>query len=215
MARTIQKKIKFTKGMVTGSLAERTDLPTYDSSAELIRNYVCTPYGGFRTRRGTKLIQKLDLAKNMQFTASQTSGSFSDNNFVSSSLSGNKDGDTLVVFDLGTEIEAYDRNVSPTYTKNDMGYYKVSDSRNNANIYKLFNYTTGYFAVGSWANYWIKQQYPKPFAVKKYYLKADNSGNPEYPSAWKFQGSNNNTDWVTVDTQTGQKFTLGEEKNIQ
>lgn len=53
----------------------------------------------------------------MQFTASQTSGSFSDNNFVSSSLSGNKDGDTLVVFDLGTEAEAYDKNVSPTYTK--------------------------------------------------------------------------------------------------
>ena len=212
MARTIQKKIKFTKGMVTGSLAERTDLPTYDSSAELIRNYVCTPYGGFRTRRGTKFIQKLDLAEAMQFTASQTSGSFSDNNFVSSSLSGNKDGDTLVVFDLGTEAEVYDRNVSPTYTKNDMGYYKVSDSRNNANIYKVFNYTTGSFAVGRWANYWIKQQYPKPFAVKKYYLKADNGGSPEYPSAWQFQGSNNDKDWVTVDTQTAQTFTLGEEK---
>lgn len=47
-----------------------------------------------------------------------------------------------------------------------MGYYKVSDSQNNANIYKVFNYTTGAFGIGPWANYWIKQQYPKPFAVK-------------------------------------------------
>ena len=58
MPRTIQKKIKFTKGMITASLSERADLPMYDSSAELINNYVCTPYGGFRTRRGTRLISK-------------------------------------------------------------------------------------------------------------------------------------------------------------
>lgn len=213
MPRTVQKKIKFTKGMITSSMAERTDLPTYDSSAELIRNYVCTPYGGFRTRRGTKLIQQLDLAEKMLFKATQTSGSFNDNNFVSASLVNNKDGDTLVVFDLGVEIGDYDRNVSPTYTKNDMGYYKVSDSRNNPNIYEVFNGTTGAFYIGgTWSGYWIKQQYPKPFTVKKYFIKADNSGQAEHPKAWKFQGSNDDKNWVTIDTQTAQTFTLGQEK---
>ena len=212
MPRTIQKKIKFTKGMISSSLAERTDLPTYDSSASLIKNYICTPYGGFRTRRGTKLIEKLDLAEKMRFTASQNTGSFSNNNFVSNSLATNKDGDTLVVFDLGTEIEAYDRNVSPEYTQNDMGYYKVSDSRNKKDIYKLFNGTTGAFLLGSWKGYWIKQQYPKPFAVKKYILKSDDYQDVEHPTAWQFQGSNNDKDWITLDTRSNQTFTSGQEK---
>lgn len=113
MPRTIQKKIKFTKGMVTKSLAERNDLPMYDSSAELIRNYVCTPYGGFRTRRGTRLIQKLDLAEKIYFSIvdDKTSGSYQDHNYISGSLSGLNDGDVIAVFDLGTENLKSEANI--------------------------------------------------------------------------------------------------------
>lgn len=102
MPRTVQKKIKFTKGMIAKSLAERNDLPMYDSSAEYINNYICTPYGGFRTRRGTRLIQKLDLADRLYFSSvdDKTGGTFVNNKYISGSVSGFKNGDTLATFDL-------------------------------------------------------------------------------------------------------------------
>lgn len=47
--------------------------------------------------------------------------------------------------------------------------------------------------------------------ARKYTLLAyNNSDNPKggvcqyYPTAWKFQGSNNDTDWTDIDSQTGQ-----------
>lgn len=103
MPRTVQKKIKFTKGMIAKSLAERNDLPMYDSSAEYINNYICTPYGGFRTRRGTRLIQKMDLADSLYFSSvdDKTGGTFVNNKYISGSVSGFKNGDTLATFDLG------------------------------------------------------------------------------------------------------------------
>ena len=103
MPRTVQKKIKFTKGMISSSLKERNDLPMYDSSAEYINNYICTPYGGFRTRRGTRLIQKLDLADRLYFSSvdDKTGGTFANNKYISGSVSGFKNGDTLATFDLG------------------------------------------------------------------------------------------------------------------
>lgn len=103
MPRTVQKKIKFTKGMISSSLKERNDLPMYNSSAEYINNYICTPYGGFRTRRGTRLIKKLDLADKLYFSSvdDKTGGSFANNKYISGSVSGFKNGETLAVFDLG------------------------------------------------------------------------------------------------------------------
>lgn len=103
MPRTVQKKIKFTKGMISSSLKERNDLPMYDSSAEYINNYICTPYGGFRTRRGTRFIKKLELADKLYFSSvdDKTGGSFADNKYISGSVSGFNNGETLAVFDLG------------------------------------------------------------------------------------------------------------------
>lgn len=59
MARTLQKRIKFSKGQIVPDLVERTDLELYDSSAQDMTNVVTTVYGGFRTRRGTKKIDRL------------------------------------------------------------------------------------------------------------------------------------------------------------
>lgn len=119
--RTVQKKIKFTKGMITPALIERTDLPMYDSSAQEIKNYVCTPYGGVRTRRGTRKIQKLDLAEKLYFTKISGQGTFNNNNYVSGHLSNLSDGDTLVVLDLGaanlkSEANIYLSNLKLDYT---------------------------------------------------------------------------------------------------
>jgi len=122
MPRTVQKKIKFTKGMITPALIERTDLPMYDSSAQEIKNYVCTPYGGFRTRRGTRKLQKLDLAEKLRFSSITGQGTFSNNNYVSGSLANLNDGDTIVTFDIGasnvkSEANIYLNNVKLDYTK--------------------------------------------------------------------------------------------------
>lgn len=124
MPRTVQKKIKFTKGMITGSLAERADLPVYDSSAELIRNYICTPYGGIRTRRGTKLLQSLDLAEKIYFGTvdDKTSGTYQNHNFVSGSLSSLQDGSVIAIFDIGeanvkSEATIYLSNLRLDYQK--------------------------------------------------------------------------------------------------
>ena len=56
MAKTLQKKVKFSKGQVSPELIERTDLDFYDSSAQEIKNLVSTVYGGVRTRQGTNYI---------------------------------------------------------------------------------------------------------------------------------------------------------------
>lgn len=111
MPRTVQKKIKFTKGMITPALIERTDLPIYDSSAQEIKNYICTPYGGFRTRRGTRKIQKVDLAEKVYFDSASGQGTFEDNNYESGTLANLNDGDTIVTLDIGASNVKSEANI--------------------------------------------------------------------------------------------------------
>ena len=59
MARTTQKRIKFSKGQIAPELIERTDLSLYNSSAQEITNLISTVYGGFRTRRGTRYMSDI------------------------------------------------------------------------------------------------------------------------------------------------------------
>lgn len=59
MANTIQKRIKFSKGQIVPELVERTDLDLFDSSAQKMQNVVSSVYGGVRSRRGTKKIDRL------------------------------------------------------------------------------------------------------------------------------------------------------------
>ena len=69
MARTIQKKIKFSKGQIVPELVERTDLELYDSSAQKMENIISTVYGGVKSRRGTKYIDFLTSSQNETGTA--------------------------------------------------------------------------------------------------------------------------------------------------
>ena len=59
MAKTIQKKVKFSKGQIVPELAERVDLNILDESAQKMKNVVSTVYGGVRSRRGLKYIDKI------------------------------------------------------------------------------------------------------------------------------------------------------------
>lgn len=59
MARTVQKRIKFSKGQIAPELIERTDLELLNSSAQEMTNLISTVYGGFRTRRGTRYMSDI------------------------------------------------------------------------------------------------------------------------------------------------------------
>ena len=73
MANTIQKKIKFSKGQIVPELVERTDLELFDSSAQVMKNVVSSVYGGVRSRRGTKKVDRI-LAGLVDVTGTATSG---------------------------------------------------------------------------------------------------------------------------------------------
>lgn len=61
MANTLQKKVKFSKGQITPELIERTDLELFYSSASYLKNVVASIYGGIKTRRGTRLIDRIQI----------------------------------------------------------------------------------------------------------------------------------------------------------
>jgi len=65
--RTIQKKIKFSKGQISERLLERTDLEVLDSSVSEITNLVSTPYGSVQTRQGT-INEEVEFVSNIDFT---------------------------------------------------------------------------------------------------------------------------------------------------
>ncbi len=101
----------------------------------------------------------------------------------------------------------------PVFTANTTGGITVSDARSNSDAYTLINGVT-YKAIGAWSTYWFKINYAQDTVLKQYSIKADSSGAAEYPSAWILYGSNNGTDWTSLDTRTGLTFTLGEEKTF-
>lgn len=106
--RTVQKKVKFSKGMITKSLAERQDLPMYDSSAEDIKNFVCTPYGGIRSRRGTSKVDDISSVDTYNFSCTTSYGTFSDNTLTSTSLDGVSNGTVLANLNLSSVIPEAD-----------------------------------------------------------------------------------------------------------
>ena len=57
--KTIQKRVKFSKGEINSLLDERTDLGILEESASYIKNYIPTIFGGIKTRKGTKLVSSL------------------------------------------------------------------------------------------------------------------------------------------------------------
>src|SRR4051812_13604477 len=53
---------------------------------------------------------------------------------------------------------------------------------------------------------WAAYQLSTPVAVQRYQLASANDSPNRDPQDWQFQGSNNGTDWTTLDTRTGQSF---------
>ena len=53
---------------------------------------------------------------------------------------------------------------------------------------------------------WVAAQLDTPLTVSNYAVTSGNDEPTRDPADWQLQGSNNGTDWTTVDTQTGQSF---------
>lgn len=119
-------------------------------------------------------------------------------------------------YNNATEILNYSKKtpvVLPEFTSNTTGGITVSDSRSNTDAYTLINGVTSKY-IGNWNTYWFNINYNKPTILNSYFIKADSNGNPQYPSAWTLQGSNDAEQWDTIDTRTGQTFTLGQSRTF-
>jgi predicted alpha-1,2-mannosidase len=53
---------------------------------------------------------------------------------------------------------------------------------------------------------WVAAQLDTPLTVTNYAITSGNDEPTRDPADWQIQGSNNGTDWTTVDSQTGQSF---------
>lgn len=82
--------------------------------------------------------------------------------------------------------------------------------------WKVFDKDTGTAWLDSTANpHWLRYDFGAGVTKKivKYTMTASIVGTRS-PSAWKFQGSNNGTDWTDLDSQTGITFSNYEKKTF-
>jgi hypothetical protein len=95
----------------------------------------------------------------------------------------------------------------------DGGYVASADNNyTNYNPFDAFDGSLNYGAGNCWLEDdpathtgWLQQQLPVAKIATKYIIKAsDNVALGSPPSAWTFLGSNNGSDFTTLDTRTGQ-----------
>lgn len=117
-----------------------------------------------------------------------------------------------------TVVTKYFRNtqiVLPTFTSNTQDGITISDARSNTTVLQaILNGSNQSNTIGAWSTYWLNIDYGQNTFIDSYTIQADNSGSPEYPSAWTLQGSNNGTDWDILDTQNGVTFSLNQSKTF-
>src|SRR6056300_310031 len=51
---------------------------------------------------------------------------------------------------------------------------------------------------------WIKIKYPSQQVIKSYVIRARENASPRWPTAWKLQGSNNDSEWTDIGTEQTQ-----------
>ena len=62
---------------------------------------------------------------------------------------------------------------------------------------------------------WLKIKYPSQQVIKSYVIKARDNASPRFPTAWKLQGSNNDSDWTDIGTeQTVSLWSVASEKSF-
>ena len=92
---------------------------------------------------------------------------------------------------LGEPYNVFDGDINTLWTSD--ATYDFSDG----------SYIGAVNLTGTYAGEWIKLQTPKKLIVRQYSLTSDTSFGPVN---FKLFGSNNDSDWVELDEQTGQSF---------
>ena len=104
---------------------------------------------------------------------------------------------------------------SSTYGWNDDDGWEVSakDEFSNGSypVWKAFSKT--YASNNNWLSgsapstsspQWIKIKYPSSQVIKSYVIRARENASPRWPTAWKLQGSNNDSDWTDIGSEQTQ-----------
>jgi hypothetical protein len=98
----------------------------------------------------------------------------------------------------------------PTMTSNTAPSGEASEINFSADAYKAFKGAASDLALNLVDNAWIQYAFPVGvtktpvgFSTEFYY-----GGYSHAPSSWKFQGSNNGTEWVDLDVRSGQNTSL-------
>ena len=110
------------------------------------------------------------------------------------------------------------KHLSPTYME---PYLAFNDSLGDRYLwYSDNNYSNGTYTGSSdesgtgYLGEWLKIQMPTATSLSQYTLQADDTYFAKSPKDWKLFGSNDNSSWTAIDTQTSQTYTASESKNF-
>tara|TARA_B100002049_G_scaffold229243_1_gene204760 strand:+ start:335 stop:4858 length:4524 start_codon:yes stop_codon:yes gene_type:complete len=110
------------------------------------------------------------------------------------------------------------KHLSPTYME---PYLAFNDSLGDRYLwYSNNNYSNGTYTGSSdesgtgYLGEWLKIQFPTATSLTQYTLQADDTYFAKSPKDWKLFGSNDNSSWTAIDTQTSQTYTASESKNF-
>ena len=118
-------------------------------------------------------------------------------------------------------VDEFDHHIGESYTaptnltSNDSQGLTVSSSSMGANTYKVFNGNTNVALktnISSTNPEYIYFNLTKSLNVLRYTIQADGTYN-SYPTAWRLQASNDNSNWVNVHSVSGESFSTNQSKS--
>jgi len=83
-----------------------------------------------------------------------------------------------------------------------------TNTTGNEGVDKAFDGTNAKWFNGTGATDWLQYRFPagKRYPLSRYILTTGNDVPARDPVSWQVQGSNDGTNWTTLDTRTGQSF---------
>lgn len=70
--------------------------------------------------------------------------------------------------------------------------------------WRAFDRTGSYWATNNTIAGWIKYKFPNPIVVQNYNITSHSTEYQGSPKNWTFEGSNDDTNWTVLDTQSNQ-----------
>lgn len=106
-------------------------------------------------------------------------------------------------------------DVTPAMTSNTAPSGTVASSSGTTYpAWRVFDKVISVWETAAGVPQWVSYQFPSTTVISAYALTAGSGTNLNgCPKTWDFQGSNDGTTWVTLDSQTGQVFTAALRKS--